>query len=208
MLVNYYTSTEAMPAQTAMIFGADRPDSIGRPLAGDVAVRDERGADLAAGKLGMVWLRVPAEPRRYVSIQDGSEVTFRDGWVRMGDYGYLDDAGYLYLVDRESDIIKSAGFKVSTLHIEAELNEHPDVADCAVFGIPDESLGMAVAAAVVSKQSLELQEIRRFLIDRLRTHELPTTLLRVDELPRNVMGKVSKRELRSLATAGGVAEVS
>lgn len=197
-LVNYYTSTEAMPAQTVMMFDANHPDSVGRPVAGKVAVRDERGGNLRPGEVGMVWLQVPTEPRRYLSSEDTGDLVLLGGWVRMGDYGYLDEAGYLYLVDRESDIIKTAGFKVSTLHIEAALNEHPDIVECAVFGVPDESMGVSVSAVVVAKQAVDLQEIRRFLMTRLRSHEIPTALVRVDQLPKNVMGKVSKRELRPL----------
>jgi long-chain acyl-CoA synthetase len=124
----------------------------------------------------------------------------------MGDLGYLDGDGYLYLVDRESDVVKSGGHKVSTLSVEAALHEHPAVVEAAAFGVPHPVLGTAVAAAVVVRTELSPAGLRTFLATRLAAHELPAPLLRVDRLPRNEAGKVLKRELRTIvdqqATSG------
>ncbi|KAB8194432.1 AMP-binding protein [Nonomuraea phyllanthi] len=198
-VANYYTSTEAAPAQTIMIYDPDRPGSLGRAAGGSaLKVAGEDGAPAGPGRTGEVWLRAAAHPRTSYG-GDRDDAFRRDGWVRMGDLGYLDDDGYLYLVDRDSDVIKSGAFKVSTLQVEAALHEHPAVADAAVFGVPHPVMGMAVAAAVVAGGPLALRDVRAFLAPRLAAHELPTVLLTLDALPRNAAGKVIKRELRRMA---------
>ncbi|MEU6783301.1 class I adenylate-forming enzyme family protein [Nonomuraea angiospora] len=219
-VANYYTSTEAAPAQTIMIYDADRPGSLGRAAGGSrLRIANADGSPVAAGETGEVWLRAAAHPRAYYSADressdrkgadptstdrtsdgTGQEDAFRDGWVRMGDLGRLDDEGYLYLVDRESDVIKSGAFKVSTIQVESALHEHPAVADASVFGVPHPVMGTAVAAAVVATGPLALSDVRAFLSTRLAGHELPTVLLVLDALPRNAAGKVIKRELRRMA---------
>ncbi len=129
-IVNYYTSTEAAPAQLAMVFDPQRPDSVGRAAGGELVVRDPAGRPVPFGEVGEVWLRSPY-PRRYLDDDAASASTFQDGWVRMGDLGRLDGEGYLYLIDRDSDVIKSGADKVSTLQVEAALHEHPRVAEAA-----------------------------------------------------------------------------
>ncbi|MFG6192109.1 class I adenylate-forming enzyme family protein [Nonomuraea sp. JJY05] len=197
-VANYYTSTEAAPAQTIMIYDPDRPGSLGRAAGGSrLKIANANGTPVAPGETGEVWLRAAAHPRAYYDTDQDS--AFQDGWVRMGDLGRLDDEGYLYLVDRESDVIKSGAFKVSTIQVESALHEHPAVADASVFGVPHPVMGMAVAAAVVAGAPLTLSDVRAFLSARLAGHELPTVLLTLDALPRNAAGKVIKRELRRMA---------
>ncbi|MFF4615497.1 class I adenylate-forming enzyme family protein [Nonomuraea jabiensis] len=232
-VANYYTSTEAAPAQTIMIYDPDRPGSLGRAAGGSrLRIANANGTPVAPGETGEVWLRAAAHPRAYYSPDrkgadrtndgrtsdgptsdgrtnddptsddqggTGPQDAFQDGWVRMGDLGRLDDEGYLYLVDRESDVIKSGAFKVSTIQVESALHEHPAVADASVFGVPHPVMGTAVAAAVVATGPLALSDVRAFLSTRLAGHELPTVLLTLDALPRNAAGKVIKRELRRMA---------
>ncbi|MGW4964240.1 class I adenylate-forming enzyme family protein [Nonomuraea sp. NPDC004186] len=202
-VANYYTSTEAAPAQTIMIYDADRPGSLGRAAGGsELRIANADGTPVAPGETGEVWLRAAAHPRAYYDRTSNGAVredAFQDGWVRMGDLGRLDDEGYLYLVDRESDVIKSGAFKVSTIQVESALHEHPAVADASVFGVPHPVMGTAVAAAVVATGPLALSDVRAFLSTRLAGHELPTVLLTLDALPRNAAGKVIKRELRRMA---------
>ncbi|HEU4425964.1 MAG TPA: class I adenylate-forming enzyme family protein [Pilimelia sp.] len=198
-IVNYYTSTEAAPAQTTMLFDPARPASVGRPSAGStLRIAGEDGAALPAGTVGEVWLRSPTATRAYYGDTGSDGGVFDRGWVRMGDLGYLDADGYLYLVDRESDVVKSGGHKISTLQVEAALHEHPDVVEAAAFGVPHPVLGSAVAAAVVGRGEIPAATLRAFLITRLAAHELPARLINVDRLPRNDAGKVLKRELRAL----------
>jgi len=198
-IVNYYTSTEAAPAQTSMIFDPGRRDAVGRAVGGQVMVTDDSGQALPPGRTGQVWLRAE-HPRSYFRDEAASAATFRGHWVRTGDVGRIDPEGYLYLLDRDVDIVKSGAFKVSTVEVEAALYEHPLVAEAAVVGVPHPVLGSALAAVVVSRPGADeppmtLPELRRFLAGRLADHQLPARLALVDHLPRNEAGKVLKREL-------------
>ncbi|HXM57267.1 MAG TPA: AMP-binding protein [Candidatus Dormibacteraeota bacterium] len=200
-IVNYYTSTEAAPAQTTMVFDPDRPSSVGRATYEDELMVADEGRRLGPNEVGEVWLRSRAAPRSYYADPEASARVFAPGWVRMGDVGYLDEDGYLYLVDREADAIKTGAFKVSTLQIENALYEHPAVAEAAVVGVPHAVMGTMVAAAVVLRQPVPLEGLRAFLGERLARHELPTRLEVVDALPHNDAGKVLKREVRALLAA-------
>ncbi|WP_066363198.1 AMP-binding protein [Herbidospora mongoliensis] len=226
MIVNYYTSTEAVPAQTTMIVDPRRPDSVGRATSqGDLMIADEEGTPLAAGEVGEVWLRAPAAQRTYYGDPGTSAKTFKNGWTRMGDLGRLDEAGYLYLVGRESDVIKSGGLKISLPQVEAAIREHPSVADVAVVGLPHPTMGQMIATAVVRKaaqpdpeslttdgpaddsakadgqrqvEDLTADRLRTFLHQRLARNEVPSRYAFVDALPRNELGKIVKAEVRAL----------
>ncbi|MFE7558361.1 AMP-binding protein [Kitasatospora sp. NPDC057500] len=198
-LVNTYTSAEASPAQISAVVDARRPGSVGRPAnAADLRLLGEDGRPVEPGAVGEVWLRQPGPPRGYTAGAAASSAVFRDGWVRMGDLGRLDADGYLYLVDRESDVIKSGALKVSTLRIEDVLHAHPQVADAAALGLPHPVMGaVPVAAVVPAADGLDLDELRLFLAARLGRAELPVRILVTDRLPRNPSGKVVKHELRT-----------
>ncbi|WP_066365101.1 class I adenylate-forming enzyme family protein [Herbidospora mongoliensis] len=194
MITNYYTSTEAAPAQTIMVFDPERPGSVGRAAAGgSVRITSADGTAAAAGETGEVWMRSPAAPRSYLGEPESD--TFRNGWVRMGDLGYLDDEGYLFLVDRTGDVIKSGAHKVSTLKVEEALHAHPLVKEAAAYGVPHPVLGTVVAAALVVQDEVSTADLRAFLIERLAPHELPAKVTTMDALPRNRGGKVDKRAL-------------
>ncbi|GIH27168.1 hypothetical protein Aph01nite_54780 [Acrocarpospora phusangensis] len=201
-IVNFYTSTEAVPAQTTMIVDPARPHSVGRATeSGDLRIVGEDGEPAATGEAGEVWLRAPAAQRSYYGDPQASARVFQRGWTRMGDLGYLDRDGYLYLVGRDSDVIKSGGLKVSAPQVEAALREHPAVAEAAVLGVPHPVMGAMVAAAVVARDPVSADELRTFLHQRLARNEIPTRYAFVDRLPRNDLGKVVKGELRELFTA-------
>ncbi|MEV4510911.1 AMP-binding protein [Dactylosporangium sp. NPDC049525] len=198
-IVNYYTSTEAAPAQTSMVFDPERPGALGRPtVAADLMIAGPDRQPLPVGETGDVWLRSPTAARSYYRDGQASADVFHGRWVRMGDVGRLDADGYLYLVDRDSDVVKSGAHKVSTLQVEHALHEHPLVREAAAFGVPHPVLGTAVAAAVVTDGPLTAPQLRTFLLERLAGHEVPGRMLFLDRLPRNDNGKILKRELRQL----------
>lgn len=198
-VTNFYSSTESGPAETTLVVDGSRPSSVGRPLTA-VRILSDTGDPLPTGETGEVWLRSPAQSRYYYGDPSGSARTFRDGWVRMGDLGYLDGDGYLYLVDRDADLVKSGGFRVSTLHVEAALYEHAAVGEAAVVGLPHPVLGTAVAAAVVPRAPVTVEQLRAFLHTRLARHEVPLRIALVESLPRNDTGKVVKHAVRPLFT--------
>ncbi|MFF5232191.1 class I adenylate-forming enzyme family protein [Dactylosporangium sp. NPDC000521] len=198
-IVNYYTSTEAAPAQTSMVFDPERPAALGRPtVAADLMIAGPDRRPLPVGEVGDVWLRSPVAPRSYYGDGEATAEVFHGRWVRMGDVGRLDADGYLYLVDRDRDVIKSGAHKVSTLQVEHALHEHPLVREAAAFGVPHPVLGAAVAAAVVTDGPLTAPQLRTFLLERLAGHEIPGRVLFLDQLPRNDNGKILKRSLREL----------
>nr|WP_222723700.1 class I adenylate-forming enzyme family protein [Streptomyces sp. t39] len=203
-IVNYYTSTEAAPAQVTLLYDPRRPDSPGLPAALDqLRITGPDGRVLPAGEPGEIWLRSSAPPRSYLGPTASDAEVFQGRWVRMGDIGVLDGDGYLHLLDRERDVVKSGAHKVSTLQVENALHAHPGVADAAAFGVPHPVLGSVVVAAVVpSDDALDPASLRAFLLDRLAAHELPARFLFRDALPRNEGGKVLKRELHQLLDGG------
>ncbi|WP_406089054.1 class I adenylate-forming enzyme family protein [Streptomyces sp. NBC_01013] len=196
-IANYYTSTEAAPAQITLLFDPARPASPGRPASlADLRVTTPEGLPVPAGRAGELWLRSPAAPRAYVDEAD--DEVFHGRWVRMGDLGRIDEDGFLHLLDRERDVVKSGAHKVSTLQVENALHSHPQVRDAAAVGVPHPVLGSVVAAVVVSDTGLTAAALRTYLLDHLAVHELPATVLFHDALPRNEAGKVLKRDLRRL----------
>lgn len=209
-VVNAYTSAEASPAQLSTIVDLARPGSVGRPTdPRDLRLLGPDGTPMAPGETGEIWLRQPGPPRSYAGDPAASDAVFRGGWVRMGDLGRIDDAGYLHLVDRESEVIKSGALKVSTLRVEDVLHEHPQVADAAVLGVPHPVMGAVPAAVVVpAPDGLDLDALRLFLAARLSRAELPVRILLADELPRNATGKTVKHRLRPLFDDPGTFDAS
>jgi len=198
-IVNYYTSTEAAPAQTTMLFNPSRPGALGRPaVPGTLRVTGPDGRPVPVGEPGEVWLRSPVAPRSYYGDAEANARVFDGEWIRMGDVGFLDDEGHLYLVDRDSDVIKSGAYKVSTLQVESALYQHPDILDAAVVGVAHEVLGMVPAAALVATRPVRIPELRSFLAAHLAPHELPVRWQQVEFLPRNRAGKVLKTQVRQM----------
>ncbi|MGX2992983.1 AMP-binding protein [Streptomyces sp. JNUCC 64] len=204
-VVNVYTSSEAAPAQLSAVVGQAPPGAVGRPTdPRDLRILTPDGTPVPGGGTGEIWLRQPGPPRSYAGDPTAGTTVFRDGWVRMGDLGRLDEDGYLHLVDRESDVIKSGALKVSTLRIEDALHEHPGVADAAALGVPHPVMGSVPVAVVVPAASgLDLDALRLFLSTRLARAELPVRVLLADDLPRNASGKVLKNRLRPLFSPDG-----
>jgi long-chain acyl-CoA synthetase len=156
--------------------------------------------DCPAGAVGEVWLRAPNVMRGYHErpAETAAALT-EDGWLRTGDGGYVDADGYLFLTDRVKDMIVSGGENVYPVEVEEALALHPDVADVAVIGVPDERWGETVKAVVIARQgtSPDPDELIAFARERLAGYKLPRSIDFVDELPRTPSGKVLKRDLRA-----------
>ena len=209
-LVNIYGATEAGGAGTAMAYDPQHPDSVGRPV-GDSRIRvvDDKGENVAPGTVGEIWIGLAPRvlSRGYYRDPEATEQTVRDGWVRTGDLGYIDGDGYLFVVDRIKDVIIRGGYKVASAEVEDVLENHETVAEAAVVGIPHEVLGEDVAAVVVRRpgRTISAAELQAHCRLSLADYKVPRRIDFVDQLPRNPLGKVLKRELRATlaSTVGG-----
>jgi long-chain acyl-CoA synthetase len=175
--------------------------SAGKALAGvELEVVDpDSGEPLPAGAVGEVWTRSAYNMLGYWDNPADTAATLRpDGWLRTGDAGYLDEEGYLYLHDRIKDMIVSGGENIYPAEVENVLLAHPDVADAAVIGVPDERWGEAVKAVVVRRRgaNLDPEALIAFCRGHLAHYKCPKSVDMADVLPRNPSGKILKRELR------------
>ena len=177
-----------------------RPGSAGRALPGvQLKVLSAEGDDMPIGAVGLLHARDPAVPDFTYANNDGARRQLeRDGLWTLGDMGYLDADGYLYVVDRKSDMVISGGANIYPAEIEAVLIAMPGVADCAVFGIPDAEFGEGLAAAVqrVAGAELDATQVRAFLRERIADFKVPRVVVFHVELPREDTGKIFKRRLR------------
>jgi long-chain acyl-CoA synthetase len=207
--VNMYASTESWPARVRTRFDPSRPASVGRPQ-GSTRVRivDSSGTEVPAGVNGEVHLKAEgAVPRRYIGDPEASARVFlADGWVRTGDIGRLDAEGFLYLSDREDDIVICGGLNISTLEVAAVLEDHPQVTGAAAFGMPHDVLGQYVAAVVQAAPGLDMAGLYEYARARLGPAKAPRRIAVAAELPLTPAGKVAKNSLPALIQALAVRE--
>jgi long-chain acyl-CoA synthetase len=207
---NGYGLTETSSV-TSMNSGADyigKPESVGPPVpVCDVAVlpedyaKDEPDDSAPHGPdvRGELWIKGPNVVRGYWNRPEETAKTFSRGWLHTGDVARLDDENFIYIVDRAKDMIIRGGENVYSVQVEAALFEHPAVADCAVIGVPHETLGEEVGAVVVLRPGAKVtaDELALHVKERLAGFMVPTHIwFRSEPLPRNPQGKVLKRELR------------
>ena len=170
--------------------------TVGRPVSGEMRIMDPDTYDeLPRGVIGEVFMRSSGNRKTYEYIGAEARVS-PDGWESLGDMGYMDDAGYLYLADRRSDMILSGGANIYPAEIEAAIDEHPHVVSCAAIGLPDEDLGNRIHAVVHVSAPIDVDELRAFLAERLVRYKIPRTFEFVDEVVRGDDGKVRRSALR------------
>ncbi len=179
------------------------PGAVGPPLLPTRLRIDIDGRWAAPGEMGEIVVAGPTVMRGYLGRDDETARALRDGWLRTGDLGYLDDRGYLYVLDRRDDLIITGGENVYPAEVEAALCAHPGVADAGVVGLPDPRWGQAVAAIVVQRPSISLRadDVRAFLEPRLARYKQPRYVWFVDAVPRSAGGKLLRREIRTWAEA-------
>jgi acyl-CoA synthetase (AMP-forming)/AMP-acid ligase II len=170
--------------------------SVGLPLPGvEVRIVDARGDEVPLGTVGQVAIGGTRRPRSYLDDRNGTDRTWVGGWLLSGDLGRLDADGHLWIVGRQKEMIIRGGHNVVPGEVEAALFEHPAVAEAAVAGTPHAVLGEDVAAWVVLREPTDLDELERFLLDRLADYKVPRRITVLDALPRNESGKVVKSHL-------------
>jgi acyl-CoA synthetase (AMP-forming)/AMP-acid ligase II len=200
-----YASTDS--GQMAIAKPADmeaKPDAAGRPVwCVDLRIVDDGGKRAPVGEVGEIICRSPLATHGYYKNPDATNASFRDGWFYTGDLGYFDPEGFLYVVGRKKDMVKSGGISVYPLEIESVLYSHPDVATAAVIGVPDPEWGEAVKAAVVLKpdSTLNAESLIAFCKQRLSGYKVPKSVEFRTSLPLTEIGKVNKVALREMILA-------
>lgn len=201
--VHVYGMTEASPLVTGLrneqnLLNDDRSRSCGQSLIGvQVKIVDDNGQALPPGEVGELAACGPNIMKGYWRKPEQTAAVLKDGWYRSGDMGYMDDEGFVFLVDRAKDMIVSGGENVYCTEVEEVLYKHPAVLEAAVFGVPDEAWGEAVHAVVVPRDDVTAEELIDFCRQHIAGYKLPKAItLTAEELPKSGPGKILKRTLR------------
>lgn len=195
------TETNAIGTGIGGLDYLNRPASSGRCSAVlELKVLDEQGNILPAGQRGELLIRGTSLFTGYWNRPEVNATVFEDGWFRTGDVAYLDEEGYLFIVDRIKDLIIRGGENIGCGQVEAALVMHPDILEAAVYAVPDERLGEEVGATIYVNKPLDENDLREFLSQHLARFEVPRYIRMIGEpLPRTASGKILKRELREAA---------
>lgn len=208
VMTHSYAQTEALsiaylhPSEHGRAGGeaGARMRSCGRPcVLTDLRISRADGTLAESGEPGEIEVRGAAVMAGYYNDAAATQHALREGWLRTGDVGYLDDDGYLYLVDRSKDLIISGGFNVYPAEVERVAVAHPDVQDCAVVGVPDPKWGEAVLLVVQARsgRAIDVAELHAFCRARLGGVKSPKAIEVWEQLPRSTAGKVLKRDIRA-----------
>ena len=215
--VQVYGMTETTGSIVALppedhVDGSERMRSAGKALPGvELAILDVDGKQLPPGEVGEIATRSGSNMVGYWNLPEATARTIgRDGWLRTGDAGYMDKDGYLYIQDRIKDMIISGGENIYPAEVESAVCDHPDVAEAAVIGVPDDTWGETVKAIVVLKPGKQTtaSDIISFTRSHVAAYKTPKTVDFIDALPRNASGKILRRHLRDPYWAGRERQVN
>jgi acyl-CoA synthetase (AMP-forming)/AMP-acid ligase II len=200
VLQGYGMTETGVVAQNPLPPGRSRIGSVGLPASNEFAILAEDGRRLAPGQMGEIIVRGPEVFAGYEGDPAASAEAFFEGWFRTGDLGHVDDDGFLYIDGRVKELINRGGFKVSPSTVDAALRLHPDVEDAITFGVPHETLGEDVVAAVVVREAVDIgaRAIRDFAFQKLAPFMVPSRIVVVAQLPRAASGKVKRDDIAAL----------
>ena len=182
--------------------GPRKPGSIGRPMPGaQIKIIDDRGCEVPPGRPGEIMLHTPAMMQGYWKRPGETAAVLADGWLSTGDMGYVDQDGYCFITDRKKDIIIKGGENISPREVEEVVMRHPAVCEAAVVGVADRTYGEQIRAFVVAKPGMPVtpRELDDHCRARLGSFKTPKYYTMVEALPKNLVGKVLRRELRRMA---------
>jgi len=208
VVVEYYAATEGGGATIFADEWLRKPGSVGKAWSYSVIkILDENGNELPANQPGLVYMQMGGSTFAYHKAEEKTRESRVGDLFTVGDIGYLDEDGYLFLMDRKNDMIISGGVNIYPAEIEGELVMHPAIADVAVFGVPDDEWGEAIKAVIqpapgVTPTPELTDEILSWAAERLAKYKLPKHVGYLDELPRDDNGKLYKRKLRDPEWAG------
>ena len=201
MILEGYGLSETSPVASFNHPDRDRkPGSIGTPIEGvEMKAVDDDGNEVAQGEVGEIVIRGHNVMKGYWGRADATAEVCKGGWFASGDMATVDEDGYFFIVDRKKDMIIRGGYNVYPREIEEVLYEHPAVSEVAVVGVPDDSLGEEVAAAIVLKSGAEASadEMRAYAKERVAAYKYPRRIWFPDELPKGPTGKILKREIKA-----------
>ncbi len=198
-----YGMTETCGVITSVTgeFFVGKPESAGPFLPNyEVKCVDDSGVEVPSGEVGELWVRGSSVIKGYINKPEATAEAIADGWLKTGDVAKIDQDGFIYIVDRKKDMVLRGGENVYCAEVEAAIYRHPAVAECSVFGVPDERLGEEIAAVVYPNPgtALSANELREFCRQQIAQHKVPRHVWPWDApLPQNANGKFLKRELRS-----------
>ena len=181
-------------------FFVDKPDSAGPAMPSfEAKCVDDNGNTVGPGEVGELWVRGSSVIKGYINRPEATASTITDGWLHTGDVARIDEDGFIYIVDRKKDMVLRGGENIYCAEVESSIYRHNAVAECCVFGVPDDRLGEEVGVAVVAKpgEALSPEALREHCAAIMAKHKVPRYIWMLDEpLPRNASGKFLKRELR------------
>lgn len=197
VLYDLYGSTEMSWVSVATPADQRRkPGTVGRPVPGvSVRILDPDGKPLPRGEVGEIWASNRLMMQEYLKDPELTSERMRDGYVSVRDLGYLDIDGYLHVIDRADDMIISGGVNVYPAEVEIALSAHPDVAEAAVLGLPDDKWGQRIVAAVVPRGEVDPDELVAWCKERVSYAAVPKEVRFLEALPRNDIGKVARKRL-------------
>lgn len=202
-IVEGYGLTECSPFATYNHEYAYRPGSVGTPIENvEVKIFDTDGREVATGELGEICIKGPNVMLGYFGKPEDTREAIRDGWLRSGDIGRIDEDGYVYVVDRVKDMVNVGGFKVWPREVEEVLFTHPGVKEAAVIGVPDPVYGEVVKACIVRREGavVAAEELIELCRSTIAVYKVPREVAFVEQLPKSPTGKVLKRELRAVGS--------
>lgn len=211
--MNYYGQSELTSTGTTLQFPDmlrktkesrtrfENAEPVGRPqIVNEMKIVDENDIELQRGKTGEIVVRGPSIMAGYYKEPQKTKDCFKGGWHHTGDFGIMDEEGFIYFVDRKKDMVKSGGENVSTVEVEGEIYNHPNVAEATVVGLPHPVWSEALTAFVVAKspETINPDDIINHCKENLAGYKVPKRVFIVKELPKNPSGKILKKELRIL----------
>lgn len=201
-LLERYGMTEMGMAISNPYDGERKPGFIGQPLPKVIVrIANEEDQEVEPGQSGEIQVKGPNIFKEYWGKPEATRDTFTDdGWFKTGDIAVYEDGSYRILGRNSVDIIKSGGYKISALEIEEVLRKHPQIKECGVVGIPDEEWGEIIGASLIltGEEPIDLEGLKAWLKERLPGYKTPRKYIFQDDLPRNVMGKVTKHVLKTM----------
>ena len=202
VIYEYYSASEGGGTMATPTDWLAHPGTVGNPWPiSQIRILDEAGQPVAAGQVGTVYIHMGPHTFEYHKDKQKTESAWKEGFFTVGDAGYLNEAGFLFLVDRKADMIISGGVNIYPAEIESALVAHPKVGDVAVFGIPDEDWGERVKAVIEPAEGIApsealAEELLAFCKERLAPYKIPRSIDFTSQLPRDPNGKLYKRKLR------------